>query len=312
MDRPAIKRFLIAAAMLPLIGAAAGVPPLRAARWSVPGQLAKVLTTEPGECLAAAMDSPTAQRIAIGRAAFRAPLLLGGQAARAGLSCNACHRGGHGNPAFMFPGLSGDPGTADVTSSIMSSHRGDGVFNPKPIPDLSGPKSRLKVDQDAASQQLEHFIHGLVTQEFDGPEPTPATITGLAAYVRALSPNHCGAQVALDLDHDLARVDEALRTARAVAASGDGETARLMVSSARSTLGLIDERYQQTPARRATAGLDGAATDLAAIERRLAEDPAAAVKLIDRWLGNTERWRGPLRAAQAHSLYSRANVFPRR
>lgn len=311
MDRPAIKRFLIAVAVVPLIGAVSDAPSLRAARWTAPDHLVEVLTTEPGECLPAAVDATAAERIAIGRAAFRAPLLLGGQAARAGLSCNACHRGGHGNPGFMFPGLSGDPGTADVTSSIMSSHRGDGVFNPRPIPDLSGPKSRLKIDQDPANQSLERFIHGLVTQEFDGPEPTPATIASLAVYVRALSPEHCGAQVALDLDHDLRRADEALRTARTVAASGDGETAGLLVSSARSTLGLIDERYQRAPARRAAARLAAAAMDLVEIERRLEVDPAAAAEAIERWLGEAERWRRPLRAAQSHSLYSIANLLQR-
>ncbi|MGF7473737.1 hypothetical protein WFJ45_23635, partial [Salmonella enterica subsp. enterica serovar Minnesota] len=70
----------------------------------------------------------------IGRAAFNSPLLLGGQAARAGLSCASCHRNGRGNPDFHFPGISGAPGTADVTASLLSSHRGDGQFNPKPIP----------------------------------------------------------------------------------------------------------------------------------------------------------------------------------
>lgn len=310
MDRTALKRLLIASAMVPLSCAASDAPTLRAARWTTPDRLIEVLTTEPGDCLPAVNDASRSQAIAIGRAAFRAPLLLGGQAARAGLSCNACHRGGHGNPAFMFPGLSGDPGTADVTSSIMSSHRGDGVFNPRPIPDLSGPKSSLKIDQDPAKQNLERFIRGLVTQEFDGPEPTPATIAGLAAYVRALTPDHCGKQDALDLEHDLRQVDEALLAARGVAASGDRETARLLISSARSTLGSIDERYRNTRARRAADQLEAAAMELADIEQTSETDPGLAAKAIDHWLDVARHWRKPLQDAQSHSLYNVANLLP--
>ena len=97
-----------------------------------------------------------------------------------------CHRDGRTNPDFQFPGVSGAAGTADVTDSLFSSHRGDGLDNPKPIPDLSAPKEKLKIDQAPLSRALETFIHGLVTQEFDGPEPTPAVLEGLADYVRAL------------------------------------------------------------------------------------------------------------------------------
>ena len=154
--------------------------PLRAAHWLPADRQAHALAYEPTECLSPAGDPQLAHRIAIGRAAFRTPLLLGGQAARAGLSCNSCHRDGRGNPNFQFPGLSGAPGTADVTSSLMSSHRGDRIDNPKPFPDLSGPKEKLKVSRNPADRKLETFIHGLIVEEFDGPEPTPMTLDGIA------------------------------------------------------------------------------------------------------------------------------------
>ena len=161
---------------------------MRAARWLPPERQAHRLAYEPTECLAPAADARALRRIAIGRAAFRTPLLLGGQAARAGLSCDSCHRNGRGNPDFRFPGLSGAPGTADVTSSLMSSHRGDGRSNPTLIPDLSGPAHALKVSRDPSARALEAFIRGLIVEEFDGPEPTAMTLDGLAGYVRALSP----------------------------------------------------------------------------------------------------------------------------
>ena len=166
--------------------------PIRAARWIAPGaDKARLLSEKPSECLAKAQTPELAYQVEIGRAAFNTPLLLGGQASRAGLQCESCHRGGRTNPQFFFPHVSGKPGTADVTTSVFSSHRGDGIDNPKPIPDLSGPRALLKVSRDPKKPDLRNFIHGLVTQEFDGAEPPPAVMDGLAAYVRSLTPEAC-------------------------------------------------------------------------------------------------------------------------
>ena len=173
--------------------AASDAPPLAEMRWLAPGADAvAALGWQPSECLKTQGSPDDQWRVEVGRAAFRSPLTLGGQAARAGVSCETCHRNGRTNPAFLFPGVSGAPGTADVTSSLFSSHRGNGVDDPKPIPDLGGPRSALKISRDPASPTLETFLHGLVTQEFDGPEPTPAVLAGLAAYVRAIGPEACG------------------------------------------------------------------------------------------------------------------------
>ncbi|HZC15245.1 MAG TPA: hypothetical protein VE309_00640, partial [Caulobacteraceae bacterium] len=165
---------------------------IHAARWLSPGaDRVRALGSQPTECSRPASDPQTAYEIEVGRAAFRTPLLLGGQASRAGLACESCHRDGRNNPEFLFPGLSGAPGTADVTTSLFSTHRDDGIDNPKPIPDLSGPKSRLKISQAPDDPALGDFIHGIVTQEFDGAEPPPAVMAGLVAYVRSLSPDAC-------------------------------------------------------------------------------------------------------------------------
>ncbi|HVR90769.1 MAG TPA: hypothetical protein VHG29_06720 [Novosphingobium sp.] len=307
MDRPAIKRVLIAAALVSLAGAGSQAPTLRAARWTTPDHLVEALTIEPGECLAPPEPgTPQADRIAIGRAAFRAPLLLGGQAARIGLSCNSCHRSGRGNAAFTFPGLSGALGTADVTTSVLSSHRGDGVFNPLPIPDLSGLRAGLKVDQSIVARKLEPFIRGQIMEEFDGPEPTAATLDGLAAYVRALDPARCGTPQPITLTRDLQRIDGALETATRLTAAGDGATALVLVASARSGLGLIDERYSAGRLRRAAAGLRSAAIELGRIERLLPGGPAAARARIEHWLRDSERWRPALRRTEAASLYNPA------
>ena len=262
MDRSRARAGALILAGLAVAGAAAANRfPLREARWTAPAALPRALIEAPPECLRKARTAEEARTVAIGRTAFRTPMLLGGQAARVGLSCATCHVNGRGNPHFLFPGLSGPPGTADVTSSLMSSHRGDGVFNPKPIPDLAGPPGHLKVSRTEPGK-LEAFIHGLVTEEFDGPEPSPEVLAGLAAYVRALETAACprGA-AAVRLRDRLDEIDAAIALAR----TSGGETRRLLLAAARSTLGAIDERFTGLDADRAL--LREADADLAAIRQ---------------------------------------------
>lgn len=288
--------------------AAAPRPFLRAQGWTAPDHLPAALSAEPGSCLRAPANPEQARSIALGAAAFRAPLLLGGQAARSGLSCNSCHRGGHDNPGFAYPGLSGAPGTADVTSSLFSSHRGDGQFNPKPIPNLSGSKTLLKIDQDPASGKLEPFILGLITEEFDGPAPSPAVLAGLVSYVRALDPAACRAPVPLDLAAALGRVDAALGLAETSAAEGDGATAAFLVAAARSEMGLIDERYPAPGLGRSTARLRAAGAALGQIERAMAANPAAALVQLRQWRRGEAGWKQPLLAGEKRSLFNPVNL----
>ena len=287
--------------------AAAAPPALRAMRWLAPGADAAVaLTRRPTECLAMPADGETAYLVELGRAAFRTPLVLGGQAARAGIDCETCHRGGRSNPDFDFPGVSGAPGTADVTTSVLSSHRGDGIDNPKPIPDLSGPKSALKVNQAPPSGGLETFIHGIVTQEFDGDEPSPAVLKGLAAYVRALSPAACPAAATepVTVTGALADVRRTLRAAIAAIEHGDGASAALMVESARSQLGDIHERYAGADLAAERDALQRAAADLASAEADARQGVPAAKTDLTLWLADEPAWAKPVIAAERASLYS--------
>lgn len=284
---------LLSALPLALLLAADG-PELRVreARWLAPEAVHAGLTREPPECFAPPADPAERRRARIGRVAFRAPLLLGGQAARAGLSCAGCHRNGRGNPDFLFPGLSGAPGTADVTASLMSSHRGDGRFNPKPIPDLGGPRQALKVSQDARGRALEAFILGLVAEEFDGPDPAPATIEALAAYVRALRPDSCGrVERRVTLDSRLAYVDEAV----GLAAGEAGGVRELLLAAARSQLGEIDERFAIPGGEAARATLREADGEL----RRLRSGGGDMRSWRRHWPG----WKRRLLRLESRSLY---------
>lgn len=287
--RPALTAAGLALAAATAALAADPAAPIRAMGWIARGaDPVRALGVTPTECLRLPRDPAAALSVEVGRAAFRTPVVLGGQAARAGISCESCHRQGWGNPDFQFPGVSGPPGTADVTSSLFSTHRGNGVDDPRPIPDLAGPKAALKVDQAPAAAKLEPFIHGLIVEEFDGPEPTPAVLAGLAAYVRALSPAACPARPREPVDVALLVADarRALRAAQATSAEGDRPTAVILVAAARARLGLIDERFADpalAPERRALRAADGRLAAIQADLRRGAPDvrPALAAWLAE-------------------------------
>jgi hypothetical protein len=289
--------------------AALGDAPIRGMLWvATDADPARALGSVPTECLRVPSDPALAARVEVGRAAFRTPVLLGGQAGRAGINCETCHRGGRANPDFLFPGVSGAPGTADVTNSLFSTHRGNGVDDPKPIPDLSGPKARLKVSQVPAEKKLEPFIHGLITEEFDGPEPTPAVLEGLAAYVRALDPAACPAKARQPLGVGLLMADarRAIKAAEAQDATGDAATAVVMVASARSRLGLIDERYAGPALAGPRAALRAADHRLAEAQDALRGRRADAPRLLATWLAESGPLEVQLQARQKASLFDPA------
>jgi hypothetical protein len=290
--RPRAQDLVLFAAILLFASAfgPAGGAALRAQRWLAEGtDPVHALSREPAECLALPAAPAARLSVEVGRAAFRSPTILGGQAARAGLSCEACHRGGRTNPDFVFPGISGPPGTADVTASLFSTHRGDDIFNPRPIPDLSGPKTRLKIDQAPQGRALETFIHGLVTEEFDGAQPPPAVLQGLADYVRALSLDACPRRGdrAVSLQGLMSDVRRAVDAAQALAAQGDRPAAVAMAQAARARLFLIDERYAGPALAPERERLRAADRSLREIAEGLRHDAPDAAARLARWREET-------------------------
>jgi len=303
MDRRQGPARLLGLALLLLLGAA-DTPqlPIREARWLKTPDLVVDLTTQPTECLALPKEAAQRQSVEVGRALFHSPLLLGGQAARVGLSCSSCHRNGRSNPHFHFPGISGEPGTADVTASIMSSHRGDDIFNPKPIPDLTGDPAKLKISRDPAKDDLSKFIQGLITQEFDGAEPSPPALASIANYVRALKQAACPKNMSepINLGARLHDVDSAVALAREFYRSGDAATGRDLLSAARSTLGAIEERFQ-------LAGLDESRAELASASTTLFQlQETQSATAWRRWRNDWPQRKQRLLAAEPRSLFNPA------
>lgn len=234
-----MKPVLVAAALLAGAAAPAATPLLvREQAWTAhSASLAYDLTHTPGECV----DHATAAT-EIGRALFRSPGMLGGPVARLGVSCNSCHSGARVNTRFFIPELTDRIGAADTTSEWASKVRGDGVMNPRDIPDLAGVGAKQSFGH-LNDPSLEHFVHSVIVEEFQGAEPPPQAFAGIMAYLRAQNAQACPAAAETVT---LRTAADDVRRAIAAAATADAPTARLVLLAAQDGMGRLVERL---PAR---------------------------------------------------------------
>ncbi|MBJ7437544.1 MAG: hypothetical protein JHD35_00765 [Sphingopyxis sp.] len=231
-----------------------------------------------------------------GRALFGAPSLLGGQAAKAGLSCASCHINGRGNPHFLLAGISAAPGTADITSSFFSAARGNANFDPATIPDLAMPGKIARAPQGRA---LEAFIRNLIVEEFGGSEPSAATLNALGAYVRAVEPCETEKRIARGIEDQLRAIDDGVIAAALMAERDDSAGVSVAVAGMRHELGLIAERYAGPDLARERAALLAMSRALQEIGNR--EDPARA---LSAWKAEFDRRLSDrLRRSAKRSLY---------
>ncbi len=272
---------------------AADRPLIQAMAWLDPAQHLAALTTEPQREVVA-QD----QQMLAGEALFHTPTLLGGQAAKAGLSCASCHENGRDNPAFLFPNVSGKPGTADVTSSFFSSHRGNAIFDPVKIPDLTVPG---KVSRATDSQELEKFIRDLIVEEFNGQEPSSTVLAALAYYVRSLSSAPVKTRIALTVDSQLIAVGQAVLAAREAQQAGDLQLSHLLLASARHRLGLIHERYAGNRLTKQRSALVSASKQLGRLQE--IKDEADFSKALAHWETSYRKTRKLVSDKQHLSLY---------
>lgn len=285
-----------------LAGAAPAAAPLTFAelRWTEPGAELRALTVEPRACLT--QVPANAIRVAAGRALFNSPALLGGQAAKAGLNCSSCHVNGRGNRHFLMTGVSDKPGTADVTNSFFGPARGNGRFDPVPIPDLAKPG---KVPRESASGALEPFIRTLIVDEFSGAEPSTATLELLAAYVRAVGP--CADDDVLQeqrLEGETELITGAVAGAAAMARQGDTRATNALIAAARAGLGRIERRYPGGAFRRERADLLAASRRLQALDVGSQGSDLA----LEQWRRDFARRLLPrLQRGESRSLYRARN-----
>jgi hypothetical protein len=283
---------------------AAAPPPLEALRWTAPGSEFAAVTQQPSACPMFARDD--ASQVQAGQALFNAPTLLGGQAAKAGLSCASCHVNGRGNPHFFLTGVSDVAGTADVTNSFFGPARTNGNFDPVAIPDLARPG---KVSRDSESNALEPFIRTLIVEEFSGAEPTPAMLAALGHYVRSIRACDGGDwNGRRTVEDELLLIRAALDGATAMAARGDARAVHVLIGAARHQLGVIAERYAAPSLRRERAQLLAGSRDLAAMASH-ADRPDVFAAATVAWAANFQQTLAKrLRQKEPKSLYNPANL----
>jgi hypothetical protein len=253
------------AAETPATSASDGIAALA---WVAEGRDAVAfLTTRPAECRKPSTGEAFA-REELGRIAFESPALLGGLAARKSLSCSACHMNGRGNPDFFMEGVSGEPGTADVTLSLFSKVRGDDTPNPVPIPDLAARDG--KQIRDRTGEAFRAKVHGLIVEEFDGVEPPAEVFAAMLAYLDALDIAACTDPAAREA-HTAMTDFSAARLAATAGVLGWREPTAVRgfyLRAARNRLERLHERY-------AAAELAPVRERLVAISRRLGEEAVA-------------------------------------
>jgi len=119
----------------------------------------------------------------LGDLAFNSPSLLGGPARSAGMSCGTCHVNGAGNPKLYVPGMSTRPGNFDTTGPLFNPKAHNGVLDPVRIPSLRGARFLAPYGNDGRIASLRDFVRNVVVNEFSGPEPSPAILDALVAYI---------------------------------------------------------------------------------------------------------------------------------
>jgi hypothetical protein len=217
----------------------------------------EILTRVRAECLVTPRDAERARLVRLGRVAFRSPALLGGLAARVGMSCDSCHRNGHDNPVFYLAGVSGDPGTADVTGSVFSTTREDGIINPVVIPSLVDRASAPPFGTTVPASDLRTFLHTAIVDEFQGEPPPKAVSEGVLAYLESLQSGGCPAE-------------------RSEAVTFDADTRELL-----ETLGVVVETLEQDNLRAAMFALTSSRAALERVYRRFPERVSAREGLVD-------------------------------
>lgn len=274
-----MRRLFVLAALVFAGAAAPSTQLLREQAWTDPSgppgrDLAYAMTHTPRECSIAPGEGIA--QIEAGRALFRSPIVLGGPVARAGISCHACHSNGRVNERFLLPELTDRAGAADVTSEWASHVRGDGVMNPVDIPDLAGVGERTALGH-ARDPSLEHFVHGVIVEEFQGAPPSPHAMDAMLVYLRSLRAETCRAgDERVTFETAASDVRRALRAAEL---TDERATSSLLLAAAQDAVGRIVERLPARPFGRERRRFE-------ALSREL-----TAMRSDDRWRQRSPAWR---------------------
>jgi Di-haem cytochrome c peroxidase len=151
----------------------------------------------------------------LGDLAFNSNLILGGTARRAGMSCGTCHVNGAGNGKLFVPGMSTRPGNFDTTGPLFNPKAHNLARDPVRIPSLRGARYLAPYGNDGRIASLREFVRNVIVNEFAGPEPSPAILDAMVAYIEDIDflPNlnlAAGGRLGVRADDDAQHRGEAL------------------------------------------------------------------------------------------------------
>jgi cytochrome c peroxidase len=122
--------------------------------------------------------------VKLGNMAFNTPAILGGAALKGGISCGSCHVNGASNSKLFIPGASSRPGNFDTSSHLFNPKADNFILDPVRIPSLRGARYLAPYGNDGRTESLRDFTRTVIVDEFAGPEPAPAVLDALVAYIQ--------------------------------------------------------------------------------------------------------------------------------
>ena len=185
----AMRRRMIAAFVIMLLGAALRIGhafPLSGDQTVLPPgtELNEEALNKPREVFRSeAMGGAKSYMVNLGDLAFNSNLILGGAARRAGMSCGTCHVNGAGNGKLYIPGMSTRPGNFDTSGPLFNPRAHNRARDPVRVPSLRGARLLAPYGNDGRIASLRDFVRNVIVNEFDGPEPTPAILDAIVAYI---------------------------------------------------------------------------------------------------------------------------------
>ena len=121
--------------------------------------------------------------VAYGDMLFDSPELLGGSAKELGIACATCHNRSDINRDFFIPGVSHQPGAADVTSEFFNPRFNNNINDSLDIPSLRGLRFTAPYGRNGRFASLRDFTRNGIVNEFAGDEPTPLMLDALIIYM---------------------------------------------------------------------------------------------------------------------------------
>jgi hypothetical protein len=131
-----------------------------------------------------AIEGSKSYLVKLGNMAFNTPAILGGTALKGGISCGTCHVNGASNPKLFITGAAIRPGSFDTTSSLFNPKAENSILDPVRIPSLRGARYLAPYGNDGRTDSLRDFVRTVIVDEFAGPDPTPAVLDALVAYIK--------------------------------------------------------------------------------------------------------------------------------